>query len=241
MDYKNVEPLLVVEAEINNQTTRIAVSKTKQVKDNEVEWINNAIVNITGSDNSTLKLSKGVNGIYSSNFRGIAGVRYMIDVEVEGNHFTSQSTMQNVPVINSLRFVWKKVFSTRILFADLRIEDIRNETNYYFMHLYRNGIGYKWAVMKDTSNHNAELQQLFSCMEENSDNNDDALKEGDNIRVEVRTIDKASYDYLFSLQHNTDIATNPISNFTGGCLGYFSAYGKSQYVCKFTFDGIEEE
>lgn len=242
IDYKTVEPMYVVEAEVNNVSTRVAVSRTTQITgDNDDTSINNAIINITGSDNSTLTLTKGIRGLYTSSFKGTAGVRYSIDVEIDGRHFTSESTMQKQPVINSLRFVWKKMFSTRILFADLRIEDIQNETNFYFMHIYRNGVGYRWAVMKDTSNHNAELQQLFSCMDEDSDDADDKLNEGDNIRVEVRAIDKASYDYLFSLQHNTDITTNPIMNFTGGCLGYFSAYGKSQLTCKFTYEGIEEE
>ena len=103
IDYKTVEPMYVVEAEVNNVSTRVAVSRTTQITgDNDDTSINNAKINITGSDNSTLTLTKGIRGLYTSSFKGTAGVRYSIDVEIDGRHFTSESTMQKQPVINSL-------------------------------------------------------------------------------------------------------------------------------------------
>jgi hypothetical protein len=41
----------------------------------------------------------------------------------------------------------------------------------------------------------------------------------------MRSMDKLSYNYLFSMQQMNSSGTNPIDNFTGGCLGFFSAYG----------------
>ena len=243
LDFKEAEPLYVVEAELDNQRTRIAVNKTRAMNSSEAKTgVDGAVITISGSDGSLQTLTRSVNGIYSSTGKGKAGVRYDIVVEVEGQRFTSSSVMQRTPVIKSLRFVWKKMLSTRMLFADLRFYDFSHETNYFFMHLYRNGVGYRWAVLKDNVNSNGELQQLFNCMTEDTDDgDDDKLLDGDNVRMELRAIDKASYDYLHSLQQMGHVASNPIANFSGGCLGYFSAYGKATHSLVFSYADVEEE
>jgi hypothetical protein len=55
------------------------------------------------------------------------------------------------------------------------------------------------------------------------------VKKGDVVTVEMQCLDKESYDYfysLFSIGNNGPGATptNPVSNISGGELGYFSAY-----------------
>ena len=37
------------------------------------------------------------------------------------------------------------------------------------------------------------------------------------------------------------VASNPIANFSGGCLGYFSAYGKATHSLVFSYADVEEE
>ena len=69
----------------------------------------------------------------------------------------------------------------------------------------------------------------------------DALRDGDNIRLEVRAIDKRSYDYLYSMQVMDNAGTNPIANFTGGLLGYFSACNVVNYQYTFRRSEIQEE
>jgi hypothetical protein len=151
--------------------------------------------------------------------------------------------MQDAPVMKSFRFVWKKMLSEKILFGDLHIEDTKDKRSYYFMHIYRNGVGYRWAVMNDDKDPNGDLQQLFQCStERDMDKGDsDALQDGDNIKLEIRSIDKLSYDYLYSMQVMDNAGTNPIANFTGGCLGYFSAYYVIYYQCTFKRAEVEEE
>jgi hypothetical protein len=151
--------------------------------------------------------------------------------------------MQDAPIMKSFRFVWKKVLSERFLFGDLHIEDTKDKRSYYFMHIYRNGVGYRWAVMNDDKNPNGDLQQLFQCTtERDMDKGDsDALQDGDNIKLEIRSIDKLSYDYLYSMQVMDNAGTNPIANFTGGCLGYFSAYYVIYDTFTFKRSEVEEE
>ena len=66
-------------------------------------------------------------------------------------------------------------------------------------------------------------------------------KEGDELEADVRTIDERSYDYLYSLLQMDNTGTNPIANFTGGCLGYFSAFSIVGRGIEYHEAEIEEE
>ena len=182
-------------------------------------------------------------GYYISDCRGYEGSSYTLDIYIDGHHFQSSSVMQAAPQFSSFRFVWKEVLTERMLFADLKIDDISGQNNYYFMHIYRNGIGYRWAVMDDSHNPGGELQQLFSCTTERQldKNDDDGLQDGDKIHVEIRSIDRRTYDYFYSMQVMQNSGTNPVENYTGGCLGYFSACNIFNYDTTFRRSEVETE
>ena len=128
MDYKTVDQLYVVEAELSNQRTRVAVSKTRQIENDGNKYgVDGAVIRIMGDDGSEQTLTTSTSGIYTSNTKGVPGVTYRIEVEVDGKRFTSSSTMQKTPVVNSARFIWKKVLNTKVLFADLRIQDFPDD------------------------------------------------------------------------------------------------------------------
>ena len=246
IDYHETEHHYVAEASLTQTGTNVRLSTTQNVTDNNLRnhVVENATVVLsckTYSIKDTLHYTR--NGIYTSDMAGAPGISYDLDIYVDDHHFTSSSTMQEVPNVLSFRFAWIKMVSQRILYADLRIQDDPDRSNYYFMHIYRNNMGYRWAVMTDDKNKGGELQQLFSCCTEKDmdDGDSDALKENDLIRVEVRAIDRASYDYLYSMQVMDNAGTNPISNFTGGCLGYFSAYSYVNLHSIFHRSEVEEE
>jgi hypothetical protein len=230
MDYRTVDPMYVVEGLVTQDGTTVKVSTTRSIdsKDRESYFVKGAVIVVTSENGDEDTLSYNSAGRYVSAVKGEPGVSYSLDVTVDGHRFQATSVMQQQPQLNNFRFVWRKVFSEDLLFADLRLQDIPDENNYYFMHVYRNYIGYRWAVMRDNQNPGGELQQLFSCatrkdMEDGSDS--DALHEGDFINVEIRNIDRQTYDYFFALQQSGNTGTNPTEVFTGGCLGYFSACG----------------
>ena len=235
IDYHQVAQLYVAEGIVTqsgntnrtNKPTYVRLTTTQDMTDNETNAHNlkNATIVLSEDGYVLDTLLYKSNGYYVSDCQGYEGSKYTIDIYLDGHHFQSSSVMQAEPQFSSFRFVWKDVLTERMLFADLKINDIKGQNNYYFMHIYRNNIGYRWAVMDDSHNPGGELQQLFSCTtERNLDkNDDDGLKDGDKIHVEIRSIDRRTYDYFYSLQVMQNSGTNPVQNFTGGCLGYFSA------------------
>jgi len=242
MDYHKSDSRYVVEGSISNSGTEVRVSKTNAMENNAIgSDIDNAKVTVSGDDGSHLTVPFSRNGYYrSSSFKGIPGTTYQLDVEVDGHHFTSISTMQRSPVLKEFRLIWKKMLNQRYLWGDLRLQDIPNESNCYFMHIYRNGLGYRWAVMKDEKNPNKELQQLFTFFRDGASESD-VMQDGDQLRIIVRAIDRGAYDYLYSMQQMSSTGTNPVENFTGGCLGYFSAHSEIEYNLEFYYSDVVED
>ena len=253
IDYHQVAQLYVAEGLVTqdksvnrtNTPTFVRLTTTQDMTDNVSNNHNLTGATIVLSEDGyvldTLRYWR--NGYYISDCQGYEGSQYTIDIEIDGHHFQSSSVMQAEPQFSSFRFVWKDVLTERMLFADLKIDDIKGQNNYYFMHIYRNNIGYRWAVMDDSHNPGGELQQLFSCTtERNLDkSDDDGLKDGDKIHVEIRSIDRRTYDYFYSMQVMQNSGTNPVQNFSGGCLGYFSACNIYSYDTTFRRADVETE
>ena len=255
IDYHQVNQLYVAEGIVaqsataltnhTNKPTYVRLTTTQDMTDNVSNGHNltGATIVLSEDDYVIDTLHYWRNGYYISDCQGYEGAKYTLDVYIDGHHFQSSSVMQAEPQFSSFRFVWKEVLTERMLFADLKLEDIKGQNNYYFMHIYRNGVGYRWAVMDDSHNPGGELQQLFSCTTEREldKNNDDGLKDGDKIHLEIRSIDRRTYDYFYSMQVMQNSGTNPVENFSGGCLGYFSACSIISYSTTFRRADIETE
>ena len=245
IDYHTTDPHYVAEVLLTPDEATARITTTRDVTESSPvgTYVNDATVTIRmdGSDWTDTLSARG-NGRYSLPYFAYEGKEYWVDVIIGGQHHTSSSTMRSMPQIVSFDFVWQKMLTERMLFADLRLQDNPDENNYYFMHLYRNDVGYRWAVADDHANPGGELQQLFSCNTErdmNEGTGSNMLQEGDRLRMEVRSIDRRAYDYLYSLQLMDNAGTNPIANFTGGLLGYFSAYQQVTLETKFHLENIK--
>lgn len=253
IDYHQVAQLYVAEGLVTQDGTTNRTNKPSYVRLTTTQDMTDNVTNNHNLMGATVVLSENGyvidtlrywrNGYYVSDCQGFEGCSYTLDVYLNGHHFQSTSVMQSAPQFSSFRFVWKDVLTEKMLFADLKINDIKGQNNYYFMHIYRNGIGYRWAVMDDSHNPGSELQQLFSCTtERNLDkNDDDGLQDGDLIHVEIRSIDRRTYDYFYSMQVMQNSGTNPVENYTGGCLGYFSACNIITYDTTFRRSEVETE
>ena len=239
IDYHDAMPRYVVEGCITPWETVVRISHTQSMNEAHKESdIDNAIVTITGDDGSSETLPHDSDGYYRSDFSGRTGVSYQLDILLEDNHFTSTSTMYQRTFINSFQLVRRKVMTETYIFGDVRVQDIPNEENWYYLSIYRNNVSYRWAVIKDDTNPNKELQHMFGFDREGSS---EELREGDELFAVVRTIDKRSYEYLYSMMQMDNTGTNPIYNFTGGCLGYFTAFSSMGYGIIYHPDYVKDE
>ena len=244
IDYHTTEPHYVAEVEQTPDEITARITTTRDVTEASAEgtYVNDAIVTLRMEGSEWVDTLEAVGrGRYRLDYFAYEGHEYLVDIIIDGQHHTSSSAMHSMPQVSSFNFVWQDVLTEQMLFADLRLQDNADENNYYFMHLYRNGVGYRWAVSDDRANPGGELQQLFSCttkrqMEQNSDK--DVLRQGDVLRLEVRAIDSRAYDYLYSLQFMDNTGTNPVANFSGGLLGYYSAFQQATIETVFHPDSI---
>jgi len=93
--------------------------------------------------------------------------------------------------------------------------------------LYVNGYLMRSIYLSDDEYRNG-LQVERILFFDKEDNNDNELQIGDHIWVNMQTLDKGMYKFYKSLYSvAAGGATNPITNFTGGALGCFKAYGSS--------------
>lgn len=248
LGYRSIEKLYVVEGHLTNEKTEVLITYTRDMEDSiKGHGIGGALVKVSGDDGSAEVLEYGEDGYYRSpsGLIGNPGTTYTMDVQVGDEEFTSHSTMYGQAKIESMTFQWQKFIDNRILFCVLEIQDIPDEENYYCYRMYRNGKIYRWNIFQDKGNEDQVIQKNVFCMDEETakDNKredwDDILYEDDEITMEVQTIDRRTYDYLYSLGLSEHTSSNPIDNFTGGCLGYFAAYSSTSRHTVFQYDEIQ--
>ena len=112
----------------------------------------------------------------------------------------------------------EKEYTTNITYTD----PLEKGNAYRFVQ-YQNGKKNKvfTIVNDDISNGKKNTITYF--------NTDEELKKGDHIRVELQNIDASVYKYWYSLWQGATgdgsaaSPANPVSNISGGSLGYFSA------------------
>lgn len=69
-------------------------------------------------------------------------------------------------------------------------------------------------------------------MKKDDPDDDDVLHDGDEIHLEVETINRRTYDYLHILKSMSNSGANPVSMFDGA-LGYLAVYVPVKYDCVF--------
>ncbi|WP_295940632.1 DUF4249 domain-containing protein [uncultured Alistipes sp.] len=246
--YRSVEKMLVIEGHVTNEKTELLITRTRDMDDpDKGGGVDGAEVVLTGNDGTSETLEYNSDGYYrpSSELAADPGVTYNLSVTLDGKQYTSYSTMQRQATIRSADFKWVKIMSNRMLMYEVQVEDITGEENYYCYFMLRNGKSYRWNVFYDKGNADGVIMLDIRCMDEDTakDNKredwEDILYEGDAITFEVRSIDRRTYDYLYSLALSDRTSANPIDNFSGGCLGYFSAHSAVRDEAVFSYEAIE--
>lgn len=224
----------VIEGVLTDETgsAKVLISQTKNFNDdNQFVGVAGAAVTIADSDGGNTILSETSAGVYESGaVTGVVGKTYALKVQIGTDVFTASSTMPAKVNMDSLYVSEDFTFGEMRKLANVEFQDPSGLGQNYRFVLYVNGAKRNGIYVRNDeyTDGNKMSVRLFS----NDDNEDDKkIKTGDIIKVDMLCIDTNVYKYWSSFEtggatgsSNTASPANPVSNITGGALGYFSAH-----------------
>ena len=224
-------PKYVIEGSVTNQPNgcKVAISETKNFgDDNQFNGISGASVKIENNGN-TYMLTETGKGIYeSTSVTGTPGQTYRLTVSIKAEVFTASSTMP--AVVDFLDFTLKpNDFDTTRATPRVKFKDPLDTRNRYWFQQYINdNLQMEYKVLNDEYTQGQEVNE-YLVFENKTKNRALNLKKGDRLTAEMHCIDEPVFTYLFSLfgangGDNGAAPTNPLSNISGGALGFFSAH-----------------
>lgn len=226
VDLNEGDPKVVIEGAFTAGETTHRVTITRTLNFNETEpfpVVDNAVVSVTDNLGNNQVLTYAGNGVYeTTGYTVVEGRTYTLTVVIDGVTYTANSTVPTAVPIDELT-VLNFMFGgdTVNALVPLRM-DPAGEKNFYQFNLFQNGYNRIPGIylQDDAFTDGIQIQQpIFD--------NDNDYESGELAFVEMYCIDEPVYNYFFALaQNQTATPANPTSNFSGGCLGYFSARTK---------------
>jgi len=221
----------VIEGTITNEPgiCKVLISETKDFSDdNQFNGIGGAIVKIENNGNTVL-LTEISKGIYQTTaINGTPGQTYNLTVDINGKVFKASSTMPEL--VPFLDFTLKPAdFDTTRATPMVKYKDPAETKNYYWFQQYVNDkIQKDYSVTNDEFTTGREINE-YLVFENKTKNRALNFKKGDRLTAEMHCVDGPVYTYLFSLfgaagSDNGAAPTDPLSNISGGALGFFSAH-----------------
>lgn len=242
IDYKSVEKQWVVEANLSDEGTLVRVSKTVNMNDTvqqlTPEQLQDVQVSVydDGGASETLLFDEKDGMFHGTAIKAAEGRTYRVVFTEENEHSATSNVMAATEFMNA-KWQWTKMFNSKILLLKFSVKDIPGESTYFRYRIYRNGEIYKWSVFRDMGYENMNVVVNVVCMSEeqmkkDDPDDDDVLHDGDEIHLEVETINRRTYDFLHILKSMSNSGANPVSMFDGA-LGYLAVYVPVKYDCVF--------
>jgi len=226
----NADIKYVVEGIITNEpgVCKVTLTQSKPFYENNLfPGISGATVTVKDND-VEYSLPERQTGVYETNLiNGTPGHIYQLSVIINNDVFTASSKMPSPVPLDTL-YISNGPFG-EFRFASVGYHDPAGVSNSYRFVQYLNGVkdpAIFWQNDEFTDGQSVSIQ-----LDTGIDKKDDPrnIKSGDTVMVEMLGIDEAVYKYWYSLHFNGgdggNIATpaNPVTNISGGALGYFSA------------------
>ena len=235
----NADQKIVVEAFTSNIEGRsyVKLTKTNNVYTvNNFESVSNASVLITDSDGNIYDFIEDPNekGLYLyPNYKVEPNKTYDLKIVSEGVEITGSSSSSYIPSFDVVSAGKKGDLPDelkeglgffpddfRIIF-NLFSDPVPTGDNYRII-VYINGKKQNdMFIFNDALGSGQQFGGiLFGAFPDSADI----------VKLELLTMDKANYDYFFSLTNNTDTGpfaatpSNPVTNISENALGYFGAY-----------------
>lgn len=218
----------VIEGEVSNiaaSANSVKISQTKNFEDeNTFEGISGATVTIQVNDGVIYTLPETATGVYTTTaFTGTPGSVYKLTVSLNGSVFTASSKMPAQIVLLDTLTVENLSLGDNVKTIQPDYKDPVGLGNSYRFIEYANGVQVKHVfVQNDEVSDGLQITTPLINM-------DGDLDAGDVVKVDMLCIDEAVYKYWYSLDQaatgdGSATPANPVSNISGGALGYFSAH-----------------
>lgn len=235
VNIKDADKVYVIEGVLTNRTggCQVLVSHTKNFSDNNsFAGVSGAQVRITDSNGVQHTIPEtSTTGVYAlPSFAGVQGMRYSLKVTIGGQVFTASSTMPRRVFLDTIFIRDNSFFNETYKLANVQYSDPPGKGNNYRFLQYVNGVKTNAIFISNDDLYDGRTvdTQLFP---QDSDGKDTInIKSGDSVKVEMLCIDAQVYKYWYSLDQNatgdtnTASPANPVTNISGGALGYFSAH-----------------
>ncbi len=235
IDLKDSTPLYVIEGAVNKGDSVHIITITQSVlfsATNTFPMVSGASVVISDDANNSEILTEIAPGKYATaHLLGIEGRAYTLTVQVGGKVFTSTSTMPQQVNLIMMYFIDDSFGGNGgKIPVPIRQDPAGIQNNYKFeLSVNRHVKSKGWIMDSSIMIQNDDFadgviteQPLFGTI--------GAFMPQDSFQVIMTCIDKNVYKYFYSLSLNQQggaaTPANPVSNITGGALGYFSAQTK---------------
>lgn len=221
IDLSGIEPKIVIHGIITDQQGPYTIKLSRTTDYFETSTflpVQGSIVTISDNAGNIELLSEIESGIYQTDeIQGISGRTYTLKVIAEGEEYSASSTMQPAVEIDSITYEYisgsfgpvEEGYKLTCHYTPLE-----HDNTYCRFNIYCNG---------KLSDEYYLSSQVFDFGIEES------FVLNDSVKVELLVIDKTIHTYFFMLteilesRSMTGTPANPVSNFSNGALGYFSA------------------
>jgi hypothetical protein len=236
VDIKGVEPIYVVEAIVADQPgeSRVLLSTTKDVSENnQFPAVSSASVTVTDDAGVVTTFLEDSAGTYTApGFIGVIGKKYSLRIVTsDGKTFTAESRMPEKVNMDTLFITDEILFGENRKLANVNYQDPPGKGQCYRYVQYINGRKTETIFTNSDDYIDGKyVEAKFWYLTEDDDNDEEKIKTGDTVRLDMFCIDRAVYKFWFSLNQsatgNSQSASpaNAVTNISGGALGYFSAH-----------------
>jgi hypothetical protein len=226
VDLNSADPQIVIEGNISDSSGPYYVTLSKTVNfdhPNTFPSVTGAHVVMSDTLGNSELLTETLPGTYrTSVIQGTPGRTYTLDVISEGKEYIATSTMPAPVKFDSLTLDYILDGPDRYWAFKVHFKDPAGVNNYYHFVLMRNSsISQRFFLYDDRIQDGESITY---------DLTPDTLHYKDTVVIFLQCIDKGVYDYFRTASQISNgrgsqsaSPANPLSNFSNGALGYFSA------------------
>ena len=225
------ERVVVIEGRVTDADSVSTVVVTRTVdalNDSDCEFVNDAIVYLRDDQGNSAQLQSAGNGVYrTAEIDGTVGTRYLLTVEVDGDHYSSIDKMPPQVLIDSMVVEYRDnytIFDTIGYYVSIYTRRNNDSVQFYRVEIEKNGTmlndGLSLWLYQDS-----HLSDIYKMTIPHT------FFIGDSVVVGVYSLSANTYEYFSGLskQFSTIYSniqpplTNPKTNILPSALGCFQA------------------